>query len=51
MALRKGYDVIKQLRLSPLPDPEPAIASRKQAKKRTELRFSVKFEVFEPYAT
>lgn len=51
MALRRGYDVIKQLQLSPSPDPEPAIASRKQAKKRTELRFSVKFEVFEPYAT
>ncbi len=51
LALRKGYELITQLRLSPLPDPEPAMASRKQAAKRDELRFSVKFEVFIPFAT
>jgi Transposase DDE domain len=51
LALRKGYDLVTQLRLSSLPDPEPAMASRKQAKTRDELRFSVQFEVFKPYAT
>lgn len=51
LALRKGHELITQLRLSSLPDPEPAMASRKQAAKRDELRFSVKFEVFAPYAT
>jgi len=51
LALRKGYELITQLRLSPLPDPEPAMASRKQAAKQDELRFSVKFEVFALYAT
>lgn len=45
----KGYELISQLRLSPLPDPEPAIASRKQARERDDLRFSVQFEVFSPY--
>lgn len=50
-AFIKGYELITQLRLSPLPDPEPAIASRKQAKERTELSFSVRFEVYTPYAT
>ncbi|GIK55854.1 MAG: hypothetical protein BroJett015_15170 [Chloroflexota bacterium] len=43
---KKGYELIRQLRLSPLPDPEPAMASRKQAKERTRLRFSVCFEQF-----
>ena len=43
---QKGYDLITQLRLSSLPDPEPAMASRKQAKERASLRFSVYFEVF-----
>jgi hypothetical protein len=51
LALKKGYALITRLRLSPLPDPEPAMASRKQAKKRDDLRFSIKFEVFTPYAT
>ena len=50
-AFIKGYELITQLRLSPLPDPEPAMASRKQAKKRIELSFSVRFEVYTPYAT
>lgn len=43
---KKGYELIRQLRLSPLPDPEPAMASRKQDKERTSLNFSVRFEVF-----
>lgn len=43
---KKGYELITQLRLSSLPDPEPAIASRKQALERTSLRFSVHFELF-----
>lgn len=51
LALRKGYTLISHLRLSALPDPEPAMASRIQAKKRDHLRFSVKFEVFTPYST
>ena len=33
-AFIKGYELIAQLLLSPLPDPELAIASRKQAKMR-----------------
>lgn len=43
---KQGYELITKLRLSPLPDPEPAMASRKQAKERTSLRLSVCFEVF-----
>jgi len=50
-AFVKGYEMITQLRLSPLHDPEPAIASHKQAKERDELSFSVQFEVFTPYKT
>ncbi len=50
-AFVKGYALISQLRLSPLDDPEPAMASRKQAKERDELTLSVKFEVFKPYET
>ena len=50
-AFVKGYELITQLVLSPLPDPEPSIASRKQAKERTNLSFSVQFEVYTPYAT
>lgn len=48
-AFVRGYELITQLRLSPLHDPEPAMASRKQAKERDELSFSVRFEVFSPY--
>jgi hypothetical protein len=44
-AFVKGYALISQLKLSPLDDPEPAMASRKQAKERDELTLSVKFEV------
>lgn len=50
-ALVKGYDLITRLRLSPLPDPEPAMASRKQAEAQTNLRFSVRFELFPLLAT
>ena len=50
-AFVKGYELITQLRLSPLRDPEPAIASRKQAKKRNERTFSVQFDVYSPYET
>ena len=45
----KRYALISQLRLSPLPDPERAMASKRQAKERDHLRFSVKFERFTPY--
>lgn len=47
-AFVKRYALITQLRLSPLDDPEPAIASRKQANEPDELSLAVKFEVFEP---
>lgn len=50
-AFIKGYELITQLRLSPLPDPEPAKASRKQAKERDNLSFSVRFDVYIPYKT
>lgn len=50
-ALLKGYQLITRLQLSPLPDPEPAMASRKQAKAQTCLSFSVRFELFTLYAT
>lgn len=50
-AFIKGYALITQLRLSPLLDPEPAMASRKQAREREKRSFSVHFEVFTPYAT
>src|SRR5690606_25001231 len=51
LARARGYQLITRLRLSALPDPEPAMASRKQAKEQVALRFSVRFEVFTPYAT
>ncbi len=50
-AFIKGYALITQLRLSPLPDPELAMASRKQAKERDNLSFSVRFDVYVPYKT
>lgn len=49
--LAVGGDLISHLHLSSLPDPEPAMASKKQAHERDDLRFSVQFEVFTPYAT
>lgn len=50
-ALAVGLELISCLQLSPLPDPEPAMASKKQARKATDLRFSVQFEVFAPLST
>jgi hypothetical protein len=50
-AFIKGYELITQLRLSSLHDPEPAMASRRQAKERDDLRFSVQFDVYTPYKT
>jgi hypothetical protein len=50
-AMAVGLNLITQLYLSPLPDPEPPMASKKQARKRDKLTFSVQFEVFSPYAT
>ena len=44
----RGWALISKLVLSPQPDPEPAMASRKQAAKRKEKRIlSVQTEVFE----
>jgi hypothetical protein len=45
-AVIKGLSLISSLRLSPLDDPEPAIASKKQHEQRTKLRLSVKYRVF-----
>ncbi len=50
-AFIRGYELIRQLRLSPLPDPELAMASRKQDRERNNLSFSVKFDVYTPYKT
>ena len=50
-AMTIGLDLIAHLYLSPLPDPEPPMASKKQARERDKLTFSVQFEVFSPYAT
>jgi len=41
LALSRGEALISQLTLSPEPDPEPAMASRKQHQKRTQPRFIV----------
>ena len=40
-ALSRGEALIRRLNLSPKPDPEPAMASRKQHQKRTQSRFIV----------
>jgi len=50
-ALIKGFALIAQLRLFTLHDPDPAIASLKQAKKHIERFTSVQLEVFLPYET
>ncbi len=50
-ALIKGYDLITQLRLFTFHDPDPAIASLKQAKERVVRFMSVQLEVFVPYET
>ncbi len=41
----KGYKLISQLALSPLPDPEPAMAYKKQAEERKKSKFSVQTEI------
>ena len=48
-ALIKGYDLITQLRLFSLHDPDPAIASLKQAKSKPDRILSVQLEVFVPF--
>ena len=45
-AFVKGYDLITQLALSPLPDPEPAMAYKKQAEERKKSKFSIQTAVF-----
>lgn len=48
-AMLKGYELISRLFLSPLPDPEPAMASRKQHEKRKEQRFlTMKTTIYQP---
>ncbi len=49
-ALSIGMELITEFHLSPLPDPEPAMASKKQARKKDELCLSTRCEVFTPYA-
>ena len=48
-AFVKGYELITQLRLSSFPDPEPAMASLKQAKEREKRRFSIQTDVYKPF--
>lgn len=48
-ALIKGFDLITQLRLLSLHDPDPARASFKQSKAQKERFSSVHLEVFVPY--
>lgn len=38
-ALHRGYDLITSVYLSSAPDPEPAMASKKQEEKRRQSRF------------
>lgn len=45
-AFVKGYELITKLALSPLPDPEPAMAYKKQAEDRKKSKFSVQTAVF-----
>ena len=45
-AFVKGYGLITQLALSPLPDPEPAMAYKKQAEERKKSKFSIQTAVF-----
>jgi hypothetical protein len=48
-ATLKGYELISRLFLSPLPDPEPAMASRNQREKRKEQRFlTMKTTIYQP---
>lgn len=51
-ALRKGWALVTTLRLSAADDPEPAMASRKQAARKKERPpLSLSIEVFPPHAT
>jgi hypothetical protein len=45
-ALGKGWALVTSVFLSSEPDPEPAMASRKQAKGRPSLRFSVQYSCY-----
>lgn len=48
-ALIKGYELISSMVLSPLPDPEPVFASRKQREKRKEKRiWTLKTAIYQP---
>ncbi len=48
-AMLKGYELISRLFLSPLPDPDPAMASRKQHEKRKEQPFlTMKTTIYQP---
>lgn len=46
MALTKGLELITRLHLSGEPDPQPAMASRKQHRKKSAPRFSVQFACY-----
>lgn len=49
-ALIKGYELISCIFLSPLPDPEPALASRKQQEKRKQKRiWTLKTTIYQPF--
>jgi len=41
----KGYELISRFALSPLPDPEPAMAYKKQAEERKKSKFSIQTEI------
>ncbi|MCP4613380.1 MAG: transposase [Planctomycetes bacterium] len=45
-AFVKGYDLITKLALSPLPDPEPAMAYKQQAEERKKSKFSIQTAIF-----
>ena len=48
-ALIKGYELITSMFLSPLPDPEPALASYKQHEKRKQKRiWTLKTTIYQP---
>jgi hypothetical protein len=41
----KGYNLISRFSISPLPDPEPAMAYKKQAEERKKNKFSIQTEI------
>jgi len=45
----KGYELISRFALSPLPDPEPAMAYKKQAEERKKSKFSIQTEILYAY--